>query len=123
MKKSVIERKNETSRKIKGVRMVVEIQAKPLDQIKDIKFSGSEKQSTWAKSISASFVADAKKAIETAVIRAEEGDMPNRWAYCVLDAAIKTSKIITDSAGDIINNRNQLNISLVHERAVAVYNS
>ena len=122
-KKSVIERKGENSELIKGVRMVVEYQSAPLNQLLARELEGSEKQVAWAKSIVAEFVAAAKREIESAVIRAEEGSMPTRWAYNVLDTVLDTCKAISNNAGTIISNRGQLSPSLISERAAARYNS
>lgn len=122
-KKKIIERKEAESTLIIGVRMVVEYQSAPLDELLEKELEGSGKQVAWAKSIVEDFVSAAKKEVEESVIRAEEGSMPNRWAYAVLDSALSVAKSISNQAGEIISNRNQLSPSLITERAKAVYNA
>ena len=122
-KKSVIERKEEESSLIKGVRMAVEYQAAPIDQLAEVELVGSEKQVAWAKSIIDDFISAAKREIENAVIRSEEGSMPVRWAYNVLDTVLDTCKSIGINAGEVISNRGRLSQSLISERAAARYNA
>ena len=122
-KESVIERKAKNSPLMKGVRMAVDYQSAPIDQLLARELKGTPKQVAWAKSIVDNFVTAAKKEIESAVIRAEEGSMPNRWAYIVLDTVLDICTTVSSNAGQIISNRGQLSASLISSRAVAKYNA
>lgn len=123
MKKSEISKKEETSSIIKGVRMVAEYQAQELDKLAEIELAGSPKQINWAQSIITTFLAQASQEIENAVIRAEEGSMPNKWAYDVLDSALEIARSISGNAGEIINQRGRLTGSMISQLAQSRYNA